>query len=1700
MPRVQAEPKAAGEDEARTKVPSSAQRLLILVRKEVRDDLRDTGSALRFLARVVMGCVFVAVYGVSFLSAFNQYGDTARGGSEIFSADAYPQTAFAYGLADVSPGALIFAGADGSAVDDLAQEMVSLGFATNEQVNLASGNSSLDAFESFLEAEATPDNFAVGIFVSQGSPDWAYSIIVNGSSLPDVGSSSSTSYFAEWMASRVLSAQFAADQSIASLEGVASSAMASSLVSYVQGLPEAGGNDISIELIALPGLYILLGAQFAINMYLVPMMRDKRKGVVRGLTLMGVPQAVYWTHWVVYHIIDGALIAALMTVFFFVCRYVVLANGFFVFFPFFLFMIGTGQFAVLITTVVNTDTVASIVPFMAWLAFSGVSTVVIIANVSNAVFSVLTFLHPWFGLYQVVSILIRWDWAGKDLGVDASTAIESGMVGAICAQIAQIIYYQTLILWKFREGSSSKRGESIPSEPSEDDLGARPEFEALPQNTEPLLRIRGLRKEFSLGSSGMCNKASKTVKAVNGLDMTVLKGEIFGFLGHNSSGKTTTLKMIAGEYPPTAGAAELHFAHGTYRVGAGADSEIRNRIGVCAQEDLLFDQMTCREHLELFARLKGGIPCAAGESETEAIAAEVQRRIDQVNFTTPSDVDKPVSTYSGGMKRKVSIAVAFLGNPELVMLDEPTAGVDSYGRRAIWDMIAASKAGRSIILTTHFMDEADVLSDRIGILNHGKLVTCGTSLFLKHHFGAGYTLKFDAPNKSAMDATAASVRSAVPGAEFKYSNQLTQHWKLPTGAEQAFAGLLERLDGSGCAAVSLELTTLTDVFLKTGAEDPSRDEEGDEAAASQSTEDRFLTSDAQKHMNEAGSDEHIIPDMDSLTEKIRLIWTDPRDASPGAPASVSTWKKILAISRALYKQSLRFIEFKIFSVAMPMAYIVIAFVLVYVYEESDEVITVAPLSLNGAAFFEAADISSGSASRVFDLPNMAVSTQPAGNGNVISFVDEAPPSANDLSWYVNQGLVAGGYLSTNSTLMYNRTVSTSLPLMYAFLSNASLGTIGGSIASQVRGLPYPANSSGYSFPQFMLALFIGFGFVSLGYLVITLAEFKEARLYTFCRLHGIKRLHVFIAASLNGVVVSWLPFFVVCLIFAFGFRNPIVGNGGRGLAFFLLSVSYAFAMIPFGFLFEPLFMTAEQARNWVPLIMIFLIAAPYAVYGTMLIYTTVEVQQTVGDIISFLPGFSFQRGLSELFAISPKFNDPALTWADTWGWSARISYSIVLLFASGCFYWIMVYLQVRHASYLAVPGNAEGEIPADEDVARERELAMDGVAAGDKMLRVQDIVKNFRIAPDSMSYRFRFLDLGYWFQRLFTCGADPFESKYKINHAVKGLSFSVRPNEIFALLGPNGSGKSVTASSILRDLPLNGGDVALDGISIHNVSATEQLYAEGRVAYCPQHDAVFNKLNVAEHVDFVLAAHGLDKKDPRVAAHVSAVLDTLNLTQHLHKLAVDLSGGYKRRLCLALALIDKAELMLIDEVSSGIDPAGRLQLWNVLKPELAIRNASDASRVENLQLPGMLLSTHYMDEAQALANKIGIMVNGSMLTVGSLDRLRDKHCSKIFVDLTFQNPAPTSDEVEAAFGKADFDASIVEVFQNRMKLQINFEDHDWSRVSMARVLASAFRFVESAKAALNIELYTLAVMDLEKIFIELSKEQFDRESGVVPGI
>ncbi|XP_043431546.1 retinal-specific phospholipid-transporting ATPase ABCA4 isoform X3 [Prionailurus bengalensis] len=213
--------------------------------------------------------------------------------------------------------------------------------------------------------------------------------------------------------------------------------------------------------------------------------------------------------------------------------------------------------------------------------------------------------------------------------------------------------------------------------------------------------------------------------AVDRLNITFYENQITALLGHNGAGKTTTLSILTGLLPPTSGTVLI----GGKDIETSLDA-VRQSLGMCPQHNILFHHLTVAEHILFYAQLKG--------KSWEEAQLEMEAMLEDTGLHHKRNEE--AQDLSGGMQRKLSVAIAFVGGAKVVILDEPTSGVDPYSRRSIWDLLLKYRSGRTIIMSTHHMDEADLLGDRIAIISQGRLYCSGTPLFLKNCFGTGFYL------------------------------------------------------------------------------------------------------------------------------------------------------------------------------------------------------------------------------------------------------------------------------------------------------------------------------------------------------------------------------------------------------------------------------------------------------------------------------------------------------------------------------------------------------------------------------------------------------------------------------------------------------------------------------------------------------------------------------------------------------------------------------------------------------------------------------------------------------------------------------------------------------------------------------------------------------------------------------------------------
>ncbi|CAI9266696.1 unnamed protein product [Lactuca saligna] len=624
--------------------------------------------------------------------------------------------------------------------------------------------------------------------------------------------------------------------------------------------------------VAGPSFFLAI-AMFGFVLQISSLIVEKELRLRQAMAMMGLYDTAYWLSWLTWEGIITLFSSLFIVLFGMMFQFDFFLNNSFgvVFLVFFLFQLNMIGFAFMFSSFISKSTSSTTVGFSVYIVGFLTQVVTIFGfpytdNFSNTQRIIWSFFPPNL-LAKALQLLsdatstpqdpgIRWSHIGKCAPNDIDCMITVSdiyiwLVSTFILWVSLAIYFDNIFpnssgvrkpifyclnpgYWSGKGGNKVEEGRicscmwSVPTlgntYPDDEDV-LQEENIVKQQHREGFVdpnlavQIHGLEKVYPGRTNiGCCNcKRSPPYHALKGLWMNFPKDQLFCLLGPNGAGKTTAINCLTGITPVTEGDA-LIYGH-SIRSSVGM-SNIQKMIGVCPQFDILWDALSGQEHLYLFASIKG-LPPASLKTVVQKSLAEV-RLTEAARVTTRS--------YSGGMKRRLSVAIALIGEPKLVFLDEPTTGMDPITRRHVWDVIENAKKGRAIILTTHSMEEADILSDRIGIMAKGRLRCIGNSIRLKSRFGTGYIAHIRLSATSAnvtpsrQDVTAPACHEEVKlffkdrlDVAPKDENKSFLTFVIPHYKEDRLTKFFEELENReeefGISDIQLSLTTLEEVFL-----------------------------------------------------------------------------------------------------------------------------------------------------------------------------------------------------------------------------------------------------------------------------------------------------------------------------------------------------------------------------------------------------------------------------------------------------------------------------------------------------------------------------------------------------------------------------------------------------------------------------------------------------------------------------------------------------------------------------------------------------------------------------------------------------------------------------------------------------------------------------------------------------------------------
>uniref|UniRef100_A0A8C2IU51 ATP binding cassette subfamily A member 3 n=1 Tax=Cyprinus carpio TaxID=7962 RepID=A0A8C2IU51_CYPCA len=1168
------------------------------------------------------------------------------------------------------------------------------------------------------------------------------------------------------------------------------------------------------------------------------------------------------------------------------------------------------------------------------------------------------------------------------------------------------------------------------------------------------VKIKHLAKVFKVGN--------KTKEAVRDLTLNMFEGQITVLLGHNGAGKSTTLSMLTGLFPPSSGRAYI----------SGYDicqdmALIRRSLGLCPQHDVLFDNLTVREHLLFFTQLKG--------YPRKKIPDEVDRILRILNL---EDKRHALSkTLSGGMKRKLSIGIALIGDSKVVMLDEPTSGMDPSARRATWDLLQGEKRGRTILLTTHFMDEADLLGDRIAIMASGELQCCGSPLFLKNKYGAGYHMVIVKDAFCNVSEITRLVHMYVPDATLESSAGAELSYILPKEStsrfELLFAELEMNRDELGIASYGASVTTMEEVFLRVGK------------LVDSSLDIQAIQLPALQYQHERRSHDWTMDDSSSISGMTDV--TDFTDSGTmisedGSNIKLNTGTRLymqqfyaMFLKRALY--SWRNWKVMVAQFLVPLVFTVLALVVARTLPGS-QITPLLRLALKhyGPTHVPVAvDVNAGPLATA--LAEIYTAQLPSQNAIYVLYNAVREGGAFNEHCVVGATFRSRSRKNTEVIGYFNNqgyhTPATALMLV----DNALYKLLAGPNASiQTGNYPMPRNISETAQSQlsegqtgFAIAINLMYGMASLAStFALLLVSERSVKSKHVQQVSGVYLSNFWFSALLWDLINFLLPCLLMLLVFqvfsveAFVAENHLVDV-------LLLLLLYGWAVIPFMYLLSFLFSTAATAYTRLT---IFNILSGTATFLAVTIMTIPELKledmsHLLDKIFLVFPNYCLGMSFSEFyqnyeiitFCTSSDFADFI---CKSYNITYQVNYfsmdepgvgrflvamslqgvvfiALLFLIELRCVH-ILLNLCRRRKKVLLLA--EEALQPEDRDVAEERKRVMD----------CQPVVESMVDSPLILQELCKVYSGG---QSLL---------------AVDRLSLAVGKGECFGLLGFNGAGKTTTFKMLTGDESITSGDAFIDGYSIlRDVKKVQQ-----RIGYCPQFDAVLDHMTGRETLSMYARLRGIPEK--YVTACVENVLRSLLLEPHADKLVRSYSGGNKRKLSAGMALIGGPPVIFLDEPSTGMDPVARRLLWD------AITRTRESGKA-------IIITSHSMEECEALCTRLAVMVNGQFKCLGSPQHLKSKFGSgytllakvRVETELEEMDLQLFKDFIESTFPGS----SLKDEHQGMVHYHLTDKTLTWAQV---------FGVLETAKEKYSIEDYCVSQISLEQVFLSFAQFQHCAEA------
>ncbi|XP_054549775.1 phospholipid-transporting ATPase ABCA3-like isoform X2 [Talpa occidentalis] len=1151
-------------------------------------------------------------------------------------------------------------------------------------------------------------------------------------------------------------------------------------------------------------------------------------------------------------------------------------------------------------------------------------------------------------------------------------------------------------------------------------------LEVEPTNLVAGIQINHLYKVFQVQNT--------TRVAVKDLSLNIYRGQITVLLGHNGAGKSTAIAILSGLYPATSGEVYVD----GYDISKQM-IQIRKNIGICPQKDLFFNYLTVSEHLYFYCVIKG-VPPKKRPTEIDSMLR---------TFNLLEKSNEFSSTLSGGMKRKLSIIIALIGGAKVVILDEPTSGMDPVSRRTTWNLLQNYKQDRAILMTTHHMDEADILGDRIAIMVQGSLRCCGSSVFLRKTYGVGYHMVMVKEPHCNVEEISCLINNHIPTATLEKNDVYELSYILPKeyshSFEALFTDLEKRQKDLGIANFGAFITTMEEVFLKVSSMEYSQTSNQSIHTQPPSLLNKISITNQNRNMSRNESDVSAVIESSAVIYNTGCSLFHQQFCAMFIKRVLFNWRnwnlillQILALlgSFAFLTEADKFSRSRHYEKARQM-------------DLSQYGQTIVPLSISGNS-----NITLIFLQHLKSILESEKQSLREVQGDLMKYLME---NEDCIHLCIVAFSIEEKQNQITVTALFNNQAYHSPALSLAMVDSVLFKAVSGPDASlTVFNKPQPHfYDKEYHFQKtngFQVALNIQFGMSVLvsGYCLLAVTErVSKAKHMQF--VSGVPVLVFWLSALLWDFII----FFITCclLLGVLKFcQLDLYVTDYHFLDTMLILMLYGWSAIPLMYLLSFLFTTSSSA--YIKLVLFNYLSG---IFGLLIDHMLeFEMQHRMSratrtfmlNLLQLFPNYNLAKCISYYFAFYQKKRlcsikqTPSQLYCKQTNTSRNI-YSfekemiakyLVMMSTTGFVFLLLLLfwettlwkLKLIFNQYICfgiyrklkkqkVSSELSGD-SKDEDVQNEKKKILgQPLLMMNSAVLIKELTKIYFKCPPIL--------------------------------AVKNISVEVQRGTCFGLLGFNGAGKTTTFQILTGEQTLTSGEVFIDGFSI-----TKNIQkVQSRVGYCPQSDALLEYMTGQETMIMYARLQGVSES--QIQPYVKKWLNSLQLEPHADKLISTYSGGSKRRLSTAIALMGKRSVVLLDEPSSSMDPKGQRLLQDTVK--LACESGK-----------AIIISSH----------RLAIMVKGEFVCLGSPQYLKNKFGSVYILKVQVKMDAPETllDDVKF-FIRITFPGSTLQLENERiLNYYIPSKDLSWGKV---------FGILEDAKEQYSLEDYYISQITLEQVFL-----------------